>query len=65
MLEAISLDPKTIIVRSDKENDLSEIIDYITQKHKRNQADALLRFTATHKALSAAYKFNRENCYDR
>jgi hypothetical protein len=65
MLETISLDSKTIIVRANKENDLSEVIDYITQKTKRNQVNSFLKFASAHRVLETEYKFRREDCYDR
>jgi hypothetical protein len=65
MLETISLDSKTIILKANKENDLWEVLDYIAKKSKRSQVDAFLKFAATHKVLDAGYKFNRNSCYDR
>jgi hypothetical protein len=65
MLETISLNSKTIIVKANEENDLSEVINYITQKVKRNQVHSFLKFASTHRVLEAGYKFNRKDCYDR
>jgi hypothetical protein len=65
MLETISLDSKTIIVRAKKENDLSDVIGYIAQKVKRNQVNSFLKFTSAHRVLDTEFKFNREGCYDR
>jgi hypothetical protein len=65
MLETISLDSKTIIVKAKKENDLSDVIDYIAKKIKRNQVISFLKFTATHRVLDTEYKFNREENHDR
>jgi hypothetical protein len=65
MLESISLDSKTIILKADRENDLWEVLDYIAKKSKRSQVDAFMEFASTHKVLDAEYKFNRNSCYDR
>jgi hypothetical protein len=39
-MEAVSLDPKAIIVKSDNENDILDIIDFISKKDKKT---ALMR----------------------
>jgi hypothetical protein len=65
MLETVSLDSKTILVRSDREDDLTEIMDYIAKKNKTNKVNAFLKFASAHKVLGAEYKFNRKDCYDR
>jgi hypothetical protein len=64
MLEAISLDPKTIIVKSDNETDLSEVIDFIAQKEKRANINSLLDFASKHRVIDRNYKFNRDDCYE-
>jgi hypothetical protein len=65
MLETISLDSKTLIIRADKENDLSDVINYIVQKKKLEHVKSFLKFTSTHRVLEKDYAFNRKNCYDR
>jgi hypothetical protein len=65
MLETISLDSRTIIVKAKKEDDLSDVMNYIAQKTKRNQVNSFLNFASTHRVLDSAYKFNRDDCYDR
>jgi hypothetical protein len=65
MIETISLDAKTIIVKAKKENDLSDVMDYITKKIKRNQVISFLKFTSSHSVLDTEYNFNREDCHDR
>jgi hypothetical protein len=65
MLETISLNSKTIVVKAKRENDLSDVIKYIAQKTKRNQINSFLEFASAHRVLDAGYKFNRDECYDR
>jgi hypothetical protein len=64
MIETISLDSKTILVRADKENDISEVIDYIARKRKCDPLDDLLNFATLHKVLDKEYRFKREECYE-
>jgi hypothetical protein len=64
MLEAISLDPKTIIVKSDNTSDLSEVINFIAQKEKRNNLNSFLDFASKNKVIDGNYKFNRDDCYE-
>jgi hypothetical protein len=65
MLKTISLDSTTIIVKAKKEDDLSDVIDYIAQKNKCNQLNSFLKFASTHRIPDTGYKFNRDDCYDR
>jgi hypothetical protein len=64
MVETISLDSRTIMVKARKETDLSDVIKHIAQT-KRNQVNSFLEFASAHRVLEAGYKFNREDCYDR
>ncbi|GHV20757.1 hypothetical protein FACS189428_0170 [Clostridia bacterium] len=65
MLQTISLDPITMIIKADKEDDLSEIFDYITRKDKQKNVTAFLNFASKNRKIDKKYKFNREDCYDR
>jgi len=65
MLEAISLDSKTIIIKSDKESDISDVIDFISKKDKRNNIDSFLKFASQNRVIEKGYKFSRDACYDR
>jgi hypothetical protein len=65
MVETIALDTKTVILKSDSENDLSEIINLINQKDRIKNIESFLKFASGHRIIKKDYKFNREDCYDR
>jgi hypothetical protein len=65
MLEAISLDTKTMILKSDEETDFSEIINFIIQKDKKKDIVDFLKFASRNRIEDKNFKFNREECYDR
>ncbi len=65
MLEAISIDAKTLIVKGDKESDIAEVIDFISRKDKQAAIDSLLRLASEIRLDDKDYKFNRDECYDR
>jgi len=65
MLEAISLDAKTIIVKAENASDLTELLAFISRKDKQNNIVSFLRFAAHNRVLEKGYKFNRDDCYDR
>jgi hypothetical protein len=65
MLEAISLDTKTMIIKSDEETDFSEIINFVIQKDKKKDAESFLKFAAQNRIVDEGFKFSREECYDR
>ncbi|MDR0605950.1 MAG: hypothetical protein LBG80_16795 [Bacteroidales bacterium] len=65
MLEAISLDSKTMIIKSDEETDFSKIINFIIQKDKNKDIVSFLKFAAQNRIVDKGFKFNREECYDR
>jgi hypothetical protein len=65
MLQTISLDSKTVIIKADKESDLLDVINFIDKKERRKNIKDLLQFSAKNKFLPTDYKFNREECYDR
>jgi ssRNA-specific RNase YbeY (16S rRNA maturation enzyme) len=65
MLEAISLDTRTMIIKSDEETDFSEIINFIIKKDKRKDVDSFLRFVSQNRIADDNFKFNRVECYDR
>jgi hypothetical protein len=64
MLETISLDAKTIIIRAENASDLAELMEYISKKDKHNNIVSFLGFTAQNRVLEKGYKFNRDECYD-
>ena len=65
MLEAITLDRKTMIIRSDVETDFSEIINFVVKKDKNHDVTSFLAFAAKNRKIDATFKFTREECYDR
>ena len=65
MIETISLDPKTVILKSDNESDISEIINLIIKRGKSETAASFLKFASQNRIVDKNFKFNREECYDR
>jgi hypothetical protein len=64
-LETLTIDSKTLVIKTDNENDLPEIIDYINQKDKNNNLTSFLNFASENRIEVKNYKFNREDCYGR
>ena len=54
-----------MIIKSDNEEELPEIIDFINQKIKNKNIDSFLDFASKNRIRANDYKFNREDCYDR
>jgi len=65
MLEAISLDNRTMILKSDEETDFSEIINFIIKKDKKKDVESFLAFAARNRITDMGFKFDRDGCYDR
>jgi hypothetical protein len=65
MYETTTLDPKTLIIKSDNEKEMSEIIDFISKKGKEKNIKELLKFASENRKIVKDYKFNREECYGR
>jgi len=65
MLETMTLDSHTLIIKSDNEADLPEIIDAINQKGKTDTINSFLKFVSDNRITKSDYKFNREDCYGR
>ena len=65
MYETMALDSKTIVVKSDNERELSEIIDFISKKDKEMCIKSFLQFAAGKQKIAKDYKFNRAECYGR
>jgi hypothetical protein len=65
MLQTISLDSKTMIIKADSEVDLLGVIDYIDKQERHENIKDLLQFASKNKILPSDYQFNREDCYDR
>ena len=65
MYETIALDSKTIIIKSDDERKLSEIIDFISKRDKEKNIKSFLKFASDNRKAATDYQFNRAECYDR
>jgi len=64
-METMTLDTKTLIIKSDNEYDLPVIIDFINQKDRNKNIDLFLDFASQHRIETNNYKFSREDCYGR
>ena len=62
-METMAIDSKTLVIKTDNETDLPEIIGYINQKNKN--IDSFFNFASKNRINAKNYKFNRETCYDR
>jgi hypothetical protein len=65
MIETIALDTRTILLKSDNEIDINEIINMIIQRNKLEKIQSLIDFASENRIADSAYKFKREDCYDR
>ena len=63
-METITLDARTMLIRADKENDLLEIIEFISKKGKRENVKEFLKFASDNRVVAKGYKFNRDDCYE-
>ena len=64
-METMIVNSKTLIIKSDNEDDLPEIINFINQKDKNKNVDSFLNFASQNRIEINNYKFNREDCYGR
>ena len=65
MYETMALDSRTIIIKSDNERELSEIVDCISRRDKEKNIKSFLQFASDNRKVINEYKFSREECYDR
>ena len=65
MVETITIDSRTMVIKTDNEEDLSEIIVLITQNNKDKEIDSYLKFAARNRIEFTEEKFIREEFYDR
>ena len=61
----MTIDSRTLIIKTDTEEDLPRIIDFINQKNKTKCINSFLDFVSKNRIEAAGYKFDRENCYGR
>jgi hypothetical protein len=64
MYETVMLNPKAVIITSDSEEELSEIMDLVTRKDREKNMKSFLDFAASIRKDVKDYKFNREQCYE-
>jgi hypothetical protein len=64
MSRTMILDPKTIIINADSEEELSEIIDLVSRKDREKNLKAFFDFAASIRKDANGFKFNREECYE-
>jgi hypothetical protein len=63
MYETMTIDSKTMIIKTDNEKELSEIIDFVSKKDKDNNLKSFLNFASSKRKVVKNYKFNRKDCY--
>jgi molybdenum cofactor biosynthesis enzyme MoaA len=64
MYETTAIDSNTIIIKTDNEKELSELIDFVSKKDKDANLREYLRFASSKRKVVKNYKFNREDCYN-
>ena len=57
------LDSKTMIIKSDNEQELSDVIDFIYSRDREKNVESLLEFASENRKVVGNYKFNRLECY--
>lgn len=65
MLQTVSIDSKTLLIKADVESELSHLFDYLSKIEKENKLKKLFDFADRHFKQIADFKFNREDCYNR
>jgi hypothetical protein len=63
MYETMTIDKRTIIIKTDNEKELSEVIDFITRRDKESNLKSFLAFASLKRKTVKNYKFNQEDCY--
>jgi len=63
MYETVAVDSKTIIVKAESEEKLSEVIDFLTSRDKESNLKSFLEFASANRKIASDYKFNRDECY--
>jgi hypothetical protein len=68
MYQATTLDSRTLLIKTELEDDLAELLSYINQKTKLKKQDLVnkfLDFAENNYEIDRNFKFNREECYER
>ena len=66
MLEIVNLDAKTVIVRTDTEQEMDDVLESIRPKDiKKEAVEQFFALAQQIKGLEPGYKFNRDDVYGR
>ena len=68
MYRTTTLDSRTLLIKTEFEDDLTELLLYINQKTKNKKQDLvnqLLDFAKKHYETDKNFKFNRDECYEK
>jgi len=63
MYETMAIDSRTMIIKTDNEKELSEIIDFVSKRDKDENLKSFLKFASSKRKVVKNFKFNREACY--
>jgi len=63
MYETMTIDSRTMIIKTDNEKELSEVIDFVSKKDKDTNLKSFLEFATSIRKPVPDFKFNREDCY--
>ena len=65
MPETVILDSLTVLVKADTEQDMAEIIDFITYKDKKNAVNRLFALGKENNLIGQNYVFDRDKLYEK
>jgi hypothetical protein len=65
MLQTISIDEKTMLIKADNATALSELYVYLNNQNKKKSVNDLLAFASKRRVIENNFKFNRNDCYVR
>ncbi len=59
----MAIDSRTVIIKTDSEKELTEIINFASKRDKDVNLKAFLNFAVSNRKVVKNYRFNREDCY--
>jgi hypothetical protein len=62
MYETVALNSRTLIIKSDNDQEFSDIIDFVSRKDRTENIHSLLKFASENRKIIKDFKFNREKC---
>ena len=68
MYRTTTLDSHTVLIKTELESDLTELLSYLNQKTKKKKQDLvnqLLDFAKSNYVTDKDFEFNRDECYER